>query len=258
MDNNFQKEHKATAAFLKLMEDAEVCRLLHVEAGLRLPVRLAAMFQPDYRDDGNASSAAIAIPRPPPPSQPPRGATAGWIYLRIADAQETSLVLAVLARNKGTSASMTIQMVQALRPNVNTGTIANIGSRLEQEGIIRRDADGWWLVSTDHSFEFTREHIWGPPCAFQKQELATYRRMVILHILGLSADGQQVSQLTKILEKHCPWFSDDIPVTKFLVKADMAALSAKKLVKKISGSQKWALILSPHRAKATEDTAYQG
>jgi hypothetical protein len=241
MDGRFSKEFEALNALTSLMADAETCKRLHEEAGLPLPRPLAVLFDLEKpRDDSSANPPALEIPRPPRPKRSPRGSTE-WIYLPIEEAQETSLVLAVLSINIAVTPSAIVERVQSLRPQVNKGTIANIGTRLEQEQIIRRDHNGWMLVHGKPTPEIIDNYIWGTPGAFQKQELAAYRRMVILHVLRSYSDGLQVAQLTRTLETHCPWLSEDIPVTKFLVKADIEALADKKLVRMIDGSKKWGL-----------------
>lgn len=241
MNGRFGKEFEALTALAKLMADADTCKRLYEEAGLPLPRPLAVMF--DLEKPPGVSMAdppAVVIPRPARPPRSPRGST-DWIYFPIDEAQETSLVLAVLSTNIPVTPSAVVERVQSLRPQVNKGTIANIGSRLEQERRIRRDHNGWMLIHGTNAPEIFDDFIWGSPDAFQKQELAAYRRMVILHVLRSCSDGLQVAQLTRALETQCPWLSEDIPVTKFLVKADMKALADKKLVKIIGDSKKWGL-----------------
>lgn len=248
MDGRFSKEYEALTALTRLMADAETCKRLHEEAGLPLPRPLAVLFdvgQPLDSSNANppapAPASALAIPRLPRPKRLPRGVTEDWIHLPIEEVQETSLVLSALNTYMSVAPSEIIKRVQALRPEANTGTIANIGSRLEKERIIRRDHDGWILVDRKCTIEITDKYIWGPPDVFQKQELAAYRRMVILHVLRSWSDGLQVAQITRILEYNCEWLSDAIPVTKFLVKVDIEVLAARKLVKRIGGSKKWGL-----------------
>lgn len=247
MSDRFSKESEAVAAYAKLMADAEACKRLYEDAGEPLPRRLAVMFDPENTRDASktGSSLMAEIPRPPRPKKPwPRGATEEWIYFPITEAQETSLVLAVLSPQMAIPVSEIIARVQALRPDVtvNKGSIANIGSRLKQEGTIRYEHTGWILTHGEQTPEILDEYIWGTPDMFQKQELAAYRRLVILHVLRSVSDGLQVSQLTRTIEEQCPWLSDAIPVTKFLVKVDIGILAEKKLVRKIGGSQKWGLV----------------
>lgn len=243
-DSKFLKEIKAVRALHRLMADAQTCKRLHEEAGLPLPRPLVALFHPDEPlEDRKASPPPelVEIPRPLRPVSKPRGCTDEWIYFPVEEAQETSLVLAALSTYMAITPSEIIKGIQSFRPHVNIGTIANIGSRLEQEGLIRRDHKGWILIPGTLQPEIAGNHIWGIPGVFQKQELAAYRRTVILHVLRSFSSGLQVAQLTRTLEAHCPWLSDDIPVTKFLVKADIEALADKKLVKKIGGTKKWGV-----------------
>lgn len=246
MDGRFTKEYEALTDLTRLMAEAVLCKRRFEEAGLPIPRPLAVLLDveapPAESRPSQPPAIIVEVPPLPRPRRSPRRSSAQWLYLPIEEAQETSLVLAVLTTNMPVAPLQVVEMVQAVRPQVNKGTIANVGSRLAQEEIICRDENGWRLKDEHRSLEIIDDYIWGPPSAFQKQELAAYRRMAILHVLRSISGGLQTSQITQALEKHCPWFDDDtIPVTKFLVKADMEALAERKLVKKIGGTKKWGL-----------------
>lgn len=241
MESRFGKENEAIKAIAQLMADAQTCRRLYEEAGLPLPRPLIALFDLEESPDrGNANPPEVVIPPPPRPARAPRGSTE-WIYLPLEDAQETSLVLAVLLPNMAIVQPEIVKRVQSYRPQVNTGTIANIVSRLAKQNIIRRVYSGWLLSDIKYTTEITDNYIWGAPRVFRAQELASYRRMVILHVLKSYPDGLQVAQLSRVLDTRCPWLNEALPVTKVHVKADIEALADIGLVRRIGGSSNWGL-----------------
>ena len=246
-DDRIDIERKAIAAYAlqRVMAEIEACKRVHEQAGLPMPSLPVAMLRPEESPKVNERPALFTIPRPPAPDGTPlRGFTDKWIYLPLKDAQATSLVLAILNPAVATPLPELVTLVQEFKKNVNKGTIANIGTRLFRERLIQRTEKGWTLSHAKaSSLVIDGDVIWGEPKDFQPEELAAFRRNMILHVMRSFSDGVQVAQLAKILnpKTHCPWFNPTIPVNKFLITADLKALAKENLVTMIPETKKWGL-----------------
>ncbi|WP_146140689.1 hypothetical protein [Haliangium sp. UPWRP_2] len=248
MIDNLPKERAALDALNKLLDDAEVCKRLWEEAGMPLPRPLTALFVSKAAHDDSEAPALplplMEIPRPKRPRPLPRGVTHEWIYVPINEAHEASLVRAMLSSTVAHSIAELIMAVSDYgRADVNKGSIANIGSRLNREGVITYTETGWKLREGQNTLEISGDHLWGPLKAFHAQEVAAYRRMSIMHILRSFSGGLQIAQISEALHSYCSWFNTSIPHGQFLIKTDMKTLADKKLVRKIGGSHKWGLVL---------------
>jgi hypothetical protein len=125
-------------------------------------------------------------------------------------------------------------------PNVNQGSIYNIGPRLESQGLIERAAAGWRLLDISRAPILTDTVAWGPHQGiFNKHEVAAHRRIAIMHLLESSSDGLQTMQITRHLKT---WDFCKAPVDKDLVKWDITCLRKGKLVRQIGNTRKWTLI----------------
>ena len=230
-------EQEALRSLLSLLEQAERCRQLYERAGMTIP-------EPLRRILGIADADVAPHPRVsvPPPTSPPKPAEAqpGWIWIRSEDATPTSVVLAILRDSKEAIRAKDVNAkVHAIQPEVITGSISNIGNRLDGEKIIQRTEEGWSLKERDKAPVFREGYFWGPPAVFGKQELAAHRRDGILHLLRVSPGGLQTSQIVEQL-RVCPWLH--APLNKELVQADIENLEREKKVRRRGNSRKWETI----------------
>lgn len=231
-------EQEALRSLLALLEQAERCRQLYDRAGMSAP-------EPLRRILGLTEAVATAPPprvTVPAPEAPPRPAEAqpGWIWIAAKDASATSGVLAALrADGKPVRAKDVITRVQALQPDTNTGSIPNIGNRLDGKGI-NRGEEGWTLKSPDLAPIAKDGFFWGPPSIFNKHELAAHRRYGIIHLLRMSPSGLQTTQIVEQL-LACPWLH--APVNKELVQADVEWLvNNENKIRRRGNSRKWELV----------------
>ena len=113
--------------------------------------------------------------------------------------------------------------------NVNLRSVYNVGPRLQKEGLIEKSSDGWELTDPSRAPVVHEGHAWGSQSVFTRQEIAAYRRELILGLLRRSADGLLAMQITRELEK-----SEFCKVTanKDVVKLDLQALVAEKKIKR--------------------------
>jgi hypothetical protein len=172
--------------------------------------------------------------------RPPQGASADWISVPIKSASPTTTALAVLRHAGGPLRARVMQeRVLALLTTTSEGSVSNAGTRLEQDGIIKRDDDGWLLMEAAKAPILHEERLWGPPAIFGKYELAAYRRDAIKHLLGLANAGLQTSQVIDQLQQ-CQWLH--VLVNKEIVQDDMEVLQAEKVIRRRGASKKWELM----------------
>jgi hypothetical protein len=237
---DFGKEEAAQEAYTRLMKESREVRSLFESAGIPLPGRLARFFDEEVI---SSPSKRMKIQVPPPPMPPkPADYRDGWIWIPASSATPTTLVRAAM---KGYGQPMNPRVVTSEverlgGKSVVSGTIANIGTRLEAAGQISR-VDGLWSL-TDKSFPQVVHdgYAWGPVESFDKSEVAAHRRILIIHVLGSHSDGQQIVQLTRALQT-CDWVR--APLSKDLVKMDLKQLQAEGKVRKGGGhSGKWEVI----------------
>lgn len=218
----------------RLMKTAEECRSLFNEAGLEYPAplkRILGMLENPHA----ARHQSVVIPPPASPGRPVN-VPADWISVPMAAMTPSGIVLGVL-RDAGRHLPVrqVVAAVEKLRTEVNAGSIANIGTRLEREHVIERTEAGWKLLDHTKAPTLNGSHAWGGLEAFAREELAASRREAILHVLKLSPAGLQPMQILGTLES-CDWLR--LPVTKDMVKLDMTELQKEKKVKR-SSNGKW-------------------
>jgi hypothetical protein len=127
---------------------------------------------------------------------------------------------------------------------VNKGSVANIGTRLQERGVITRPkGQGWTLMDSSRAPVLNGKYAWGDPEMFIAQELAARRREAIVHVLRHFRDGLQNMQILTQLE-GCTWLKT--PLTKDLVKMDMLDLQHDVKVRRGS-SRKWTLVETSER-----------
>jgi hypothetical protein len=180
----------------------------------------------------------------PPMKLPPHPADrqASWIWVPTEQCTANSLVLALL---RDASGPLQVQKladdVQRLKGvPVNSGSVANVLTRLKSTKVARGDA-GWTLIDKTGTPVLHQGHLWGAVDVFEKQEVAAHRRMAILHVLGQFPGGLQIVQIVEMLLDKSPWFNRDIPCNKDLVKDDLAELDEQQKAKRQGNSKKWVL-----------------
>jgi len=236
MSTDFNAEHEAMRRMAAFLAEAREIQSLYERAHMTLPEPLRRLFGMN----GVASqptSSHIAPPEKPP--MPPE-AEADWIYIEQSEATPTSIVLAVLRAAKGpVRAKDVVERVTAIAPTVMSGTISNIGTRLNGK-VIERTEEGWRLLTPDAGGVVYKGNFWGSPAVFDKFELAAHRRLAILHILRAFRTGLQTVQILGELQKCNSWVR--APINKDLLKEDMEVLQEKGKVRRRGNSKKWEVV----------------
>jgi hypothetical protein len=231
-------EQEAVRSVLSLIELAERSRQLHERAGMTMPEPLRRIL--GIVDTPERSpQPRVTVPAPTSPPRP-QEAQPGWIWINAEDASPTSVVLAILRGSKEPIRAKDVTAkVHAIQPKVITGSISNIGNRLDGDKIIQRTDEGWSLKERDKAPVFHDGYFWGAPGVFGKQELAAHRRDGILHLLHVSPGGLQAAQIVEQL-RVCPWLH--APLNKELVQADIENLEREKKVRRRGNSRKWETV----------------
>jgi hypothetical protein len=221
---------------LELMEQVMKVHDYHATHGLPIPDELARFLGEDPAT-GQLATRMIIPPMPSP--EVPESALPSWIWVREEVAAPNTLVLALLKQaSKTLSRLELVSEMDKKRPGINKGTIANVGTRFEDEKLISRSDDGWTLLRPDLAPVLYRGHLWGEPSVFEKSEAASYRRCAVQHVLRSFPRGLQIVEITETLKENCPWLNSDIPVSKDLVKMDMRDLEQDGLAKR-KATGKW-------------------
>lgn len=235
MSDRLAAEQEALRSLLAVMELADRSRQLHERAGMAMPEPLRRLFGIVESPRGVQR---VTVPPPEAPPRPPE-AQPDWIWIGEEDVSPTSVVLAVLrASTEPMRAKDVVAAVQAVQPRVISGSIANIGNRLD--GTLIQRSEGAWSLRAPDKAPILKDHfLWGPPSIFGKHELAAHRRMGVLHLLRLHAGGLQTTQILEQL-RNCAWLK--APINKELIQADMGYLEGQKRVRRRGNSRKWELV----------------
>jgi hypothetical protein len=228
-------EQRAMRSLLELMESGEECRKLFERANMALPEPLKRFL--GISDNSGAPVSQVVIPPLEKSPRPPE-ARADWVWIHQNAATPSVLVPAILRGESPMRARDVIEHIQAFQPKVSRGTINNVGTRLDNEDVIGRSEEGWWLADPDKGAVLFQEHVWGPAEVFGKPELAAHRREAIVHLLRLMRGGLQMSQILEQL-KTCTWMK--APISKELIQDDVELLAEQNRIRRRGNSRKWEL-----------------
>lgn len=236
--DRLQQEQIALRTLSELLEKAQECRALYERAGMSLPEPLRRLFG---ADDGRVERSGPSVKVPPlHRARRPKEADVDWVSIRVEEASPQSVVLAVLREAAGPMrAKEVVEKVQEVQPEVPSGSVANIGTRLSEGNTILRTQRGWELMSHEDAPVLFDGYLWAPASAFGAQEMAAFRREAILHLLGLTRVGLHATQLEEQL-RHTDWLH--APVSKDLVKMDLKALAAEKKIRRRGNTRKWEAV----------------
>jgi len=239
---DLQLQIEATQSYLRLLNEAQDCRKLHLRAGMPLPRLLALMFENNTQGPMQMS---LGISGPDIDSsrlstKPPE-AGEDWISLKVEEASPTTIALAVLREHYGVPlrARELANLVTEASPQTVSGSIYNLLNRLSEEGLVDEAEDnGWRIRNRDAAGILSGAYLWGPPERFTKTDLAAHRREAIMHLLKTNRYLQVMQIVSKL--RDWPWVK--APINKDLLKADMQVLEEKGLVRRIGDSRNWELV----------------
>ena len=239
------KEALALESLTKLLRAADECRTLFDEAGMDYPAPLRRMLglKDDTMGDWIGQRRSVRIP--PPAITRPAGLPDGSVAVPIPEMTPQTVVLGVLraALPDPVPRKQVASEVKARGLEVNDGSIANIGTRLEGYGLISRHDGGWMLTDRSKAPVLNGHYAWGPPEIFTPHELAARRREAIIHVLGHFGAGLQTTQILERLA-DCAWLKT--PLSKDLLKTDMEDLQNQGKIRR-GQMRKWTVVKNDHR-----------
>lgn len=237
-ETRFGREAAAYASLQGLMQEAQRTKELFDAASLPVPAPLARMLGGEEESENGVRRGVEIPPLPGPPR--PSGVPSEWVWIYVDDCMSGTLVQACLREFDGSAKpKQLVDRITSLRPDLGAGGIYNVGPRLEKSGTITRRDGAWNLVSPEEVPKTQGKHVWASVKDFQKQEVASHRRMIIVHLLKMYKGGLQVAQIVEQLSRfdQCK-----APVSKDLVKADMEILAGEKKVRRTGNSKKWVVV----------------
>jgi hypothetical protein len=210
-------------------------------AGMAVPPRVMLFLHGEASPEKAAAEGPTMTIQPPAPPLLPPEASDSWIWIPVGQLAPLTLVRGVLRRaEQPLPREAVVEAVTKVKPGVNPGSIANIGTRLSEQGVITRSEAGWQLVNPESAPVLYRDHAWGKSgMVFEPVDLANQRRNCVIHLLTAVSGGLQVIQIVKFLENK-PWVHG--PVTKDLIKTDMQTLMDEGRATRVGGgTKKWRI-----------------
>jgi hypothetical protein len=175
-----------------------------------------------------------------PHSALPASVDDGSIGIPVIDASTTSMTLAILGQSAEPKMAADITAEINEHPgheSVIPGTVMNILSRHDGVLVARRDKNRWFLKDADQAPQIINGYLYAKPSQLQRQELAAYRRQMILSVLEREGSGLMLAQIERRLEgmEHIA------PVNKDALKPDLKALCKDGKIRQVGNSRKWEL-----------------
>ena len=236
--HSFDAELKAQEALLQLMQDAKEVARLFKAAGLDTPNPLERLFGTTEKRTRGRGHQQFDISSFEPPNKPAE-AQADWIWVDVPELTTATLALAVLREAGGgpMTASRICDSASRYQPNLNRTSLMNVGPRLDGK-VIKRTPEGWILDDPTKAALIFEARAWGPIDVFLMQDITSFRRSIIRHILQALPSGLMAMQILDQLKKFDYY---KFPLNKELVQDDLEAMQTQTAVKRIGNSRKWTL-----------------
>jgi hypothetical protein len=252
MTTQFQSERAAAKALDNLLDQAESCQRLFVEAGMAIPEPLkrlfgdgafsptiaprnpTLLFQLTAEELANVRPSRSKTAVPKPPTQPdhgaiPAGADNSWVSILASAASPWSLALAIMRIHEGTISSAELnQRIADLRERKGGAGYATL-PRLVKAGIIQGNNDAWTILDRSKGGIFAGKWLWAKKSDLNVYDMAAVRREAIMILLSEN-EALTNSAITKSMES-CSWNKAD--VNQHLIKADLRGLEKDKLVRQL-------------------------
>jgi hypothetical protein len=236
--NQAQKESRAYDAFDEFRRKAEEVVNGFREAGIPLPPSLKR-YLGESLEGVSPATPQIVLPPLPWPNKPP-GYVDGWVFVSVHDLLITNLILGILrASSEPMKPAAVHSEAMQYDEEAKLVTVHNVGKRLEEGGTIVRSEEGWILLDTKRAPILFGDFAWGAPESFAAQELASYRRYILLHVLRNNPNGVMVMQAVKAISA----FEDyKLPaIVKDTVMDDLGVLNKEGVVERIPATRMWKL-----------------
>lgn len=231
--DKFAHIRAATESAMALYEYAQRCEELHKQAGQPLPPPIQALITAIVGDETPTRLTPVKAKLNRRPITPPFPVLQeGWISILVTNALPQTVIPTILSESEFAMDYRALALrVQALGTDVSEGGVMNACARLAKDKI-DHTVGGWVLKEGAQTALMKEGRLFGPPELFQLQEIATYRREVILVLLG-AYGALTRAQIIQIL-KGTTWLS--APVAMAHVKKDLTKLSESGLIRRTPGA----------------------
>jgi len=162
-----------------------------------------------------------------------------WLWLGLDSLKTQAMALALLRQSETIHGIKALKsMMEPRRGAMSDGTLYNMMRRLTQQGTIRFERGRMTLLDQAKAPQIWGKHAWGPAEIFTRQEIAIYRRNLILALLKINPGGLSATEITGTIQT----LAQNIPHTRDAVRDDMATLSsAEQVAMREDGSKLWVL-----------------
>lgn len=237
--HNQDSEEAFLRDWLRLLDAARDLRARAARGRFVVPTTLRVLVG----EDAQSERISVGIPEMKAPPDAPKELKDGWIWVSVEGAQIRSVVRAILRSDgRPMSARKVVESLKKLRGGeVSDGTVANIGTALDSDGVISRQGGEWILtpLGMETSPLLHGKFVYGPPAIFLSGDIAWFRRAAIHHILRLFDRGLQAMQVVDHIER-LDWVPG--PKGKDIVKMDLEALREEGAITRGGGqSKKWVV-----------------
>ncbi|MEM6553170.1 MAG: hypothetical protein AAF750_13715 [Planctomycetota bacterium] len=242
-NERFRAEIEAYRLLTEVLEQADKARRQFAAANLPVPEVLRRLISTSEAEVSPQMDTDDA-PEVWPPSRP-AAASEDWIPVPARELYTQNLVLAIL-RRMGRAANMReiLSAIIEYDPNVNPGTIYNVGPRLEGQLLEKHEDGSWTLLDPEIAPMLEGAYAWGAPHIFQNQERAAHRRLVIVGLLQSHPAGLIAADIRRRLQANDEYRLD---VDKDMIKSDLKWLKEHNRVTVRPGSRRWITPENQHR-----------
>ena len=257
-----QIERAAVKAFDRLLDDAEICEKLYIDAGMTVPEPLMRLLgqtpsptlaiqikpvplseqapesrpfvlQPEIAKRPYNSKRGTFVPKvPQEPDHGPRpdGAEADWVSVFAAQATPYTLGLAILkAQERPISSAALNSMIGEVR-GIKGAAGYTVMSRLVDDGMMEGDHEGWVMKDKSKGGIIVGQWLWSRIEELSEYDMAWVRREAIMLIIQENGVPLSTASITRGL-RECKWLQ--APVRSDVTKADMTALEKKGLIRRL-------------------------
>lgn len=244
VDQRLSAIQAAHASLTDVYSAVQNCVVKYREAGLPLPEDINRLLSASEGESKAYQNRTLKIP-PDPYAPTPEG----WVSVPVASAMPVTLAYSVLANKGEMPIKKVIFEVSAFNQFLTYSAMFAVLRKLKDAKVVTLE-NGVAAPAADSPRPASIAQdgrVWGPPEAFQPQELAAHRREAIVEILkanGASTRAEIVEAL-----KRTPWVRARLDPS--LIKVDLDVLAKQGSVEREESTPvlRWKLVSQPEQAQ---------
>lgn len=254
ISDKFAAAQAAAQGVLDLYALAHKTAELHRKAGQQLPPPIQALVTAIVGPEAAESEPKRPKLKRRPITSPFPILREGWISVAVGNALPQTLVPVLLAEAGHPLDSGALgDAIRKLGVDVTEGSLQNVGTRLKEARVIDHTPLGWTLRDASKVPTMKDGRLFGAPGFFQSIEVASYRREIILALLG-AYGALSRAQVINIL-RETPWLNAPAMLTP--VKMDLLKLSEMGLIRRTPGADEerswtWELAAGTPKGQAQQ------